>query len=200
MPDLLTDNIYTIAGAAIATIGIARFYYGPRFREIPWQPLRRVFIPIAHKLAQRSVGEEFYAKNEAKPKEHVATLKAKPEAVIEDLGAADYVVEPLAGLKTNWNGDTEVASYARHRGSRPFPGAPEWLRRRQVHVTLFPTAPAPDGSVGTIVTAHEELNSWRPDLAERHYRGETMDVQKGRELAAADLGIDLEDDDANDGS
>lgn len=187
MLEPLTNHIYEIAGAAIAAIGIARFYYGPEFREIPWQPLRRVFIPIAHGIAKRSLGEDFYAAYEVKPKEHVATLEVDPEDVIEDLEAAGFVTEPLAGLKTDWNGNTEVASYALHRGPRPFPGAPEWLRRRQVHVTLFP---APRG--GTIITAHEELNSWRPDLSERHYRGETMDVQKGRELAAVALGIDLE--------
>jgi hypothetical protein len=187
MIEALPDDVVFIGGVAIAAIGIARFYYGPRFNEVPWQPLRRVFIPLAHTIAKRSLGEEFYATYNVSPVEHVATLETKPEAVIEDLEAAGYVVEPLAGLKTDWNGTTEVASYARHRGSKPFPGAPEWLRRRQVHVTLFT---APDGE--TIITAHEEFNSWRPDLAERHYRGETMDVQKGRRLAATDLGIILE--------
>ncbi|UHQ96485.1 hypothetical protein [Natrinema halophilum] len=187
MIDTVTDNIYAIVTAAIVMIGIARAYYGPEFNEVPWQPLRRVFIPLAHTIAKRSLGEDFYAAYEVSPAEHVSTLNIKPEVVIKDLEEAGYVVEPLAGLKTDWNGNTEVASYARHRGSKPFPGAPEWLRRRQVHVTLFP---APSG--GTIVTAHEEYNSWRPDLAEQHYRGVTQDIQKGRLLAASDLGIAIE--------
>jgi len=78
MIELLTDNIYAIAGVAIAAIGIARFYYGPRFNEVPWQPLRRVFIPLAHTIAKRSLGEEFYATYNVSPVEHVATLETKP--------------------------------------------------------------------------------------------------------------------------
>ncbi|WP_226043501.1 hypothetical protein [Natrinema sp. DC36] len=187
MLDPLTNHIYEIAGAAIVAIGIARYYYGPQFREVPWQPLRRVFIPLAHTIAKRSLGEDFYATYEVSEKEHIATLEAEPEAVIENLEAAGFVVEPLAGLKTDWNGNTEVGSYALHRGPRLFPGAPEWLRERQDHATLFP---APGG--GTIVTGHNEFNSWRPDLAERHYRGETLDIQTGREHIAAKLGITLE--------
>ncbi|MDF9748385.1 hypothetical protein [Natrinema salsiterrestre] len=189
MLEPLTNHIYEIAGVAIGGAGIARLYYGPQFKEVPWQPLRRVFIPLAHTVAKRSLGESFYATYHVDEDEHVATLDAEPEAVIEDLEAAGYVVEPLAGLKTDWNGNTEVASYARHRGSKPFPGAPEWLRRRQVHVTLFP---APGD--GTIVTAHLEYNSWRPDLAEKHYRGVDMDIEKGVELAAQDLGIETTED------
>lgn len=188
MLDQITNHIYELAGVAIAAAGAVRFYYGPqKFREVPWQPLRRVFIPIAHKVAERSLGAEYYAAYQVSRGEHAATLETDPEAVIEDLEAAGYVPEPLAAFKKNWNGHGEIASYARHRGPKPFPGAPEWLRERQVHVTLFEH---PAG--GTIVTSHYEYNSWRFDLAEKHHQGVDMDVQLGRKLAAADLGIELE--------
>lgn len=191
MLELLTDHTYEIAAVAIAGLGAARFYYGPEFHDVAWQPLRTTIVPIAHRIAERKLGEEYYAAYSVDQDEHVATLEADPDDVVTDFEAAGYVEEPLAAVKTDWNGNEEVASYARHRGSKPFPGAPGWLRERQVHVTLFPT---PDGD-GTIVTAHEEYNSWRPDRVEEHYRGETMDVDLGRELAADDLGVDLEDPD-----
>lgn len=184
----LAENIYAIAGATIAGLGAARFYYGPRFYEVPWQPLRRVTIPIAHKIAERKLGDDFYAAYEVGRREHVATLDVPFEDVVEDLEDAGYVPEPLAALKRDWNGSTEVASYARHHGEKPFPGAPEWLRERQVHVTLFET---PDGE-GTIVTSHDEYNSWVPWLAEDHYRGIGMDIDRGVEAAADDLGVSLE--------
>ncbi|RQG93748.1 hypothetical protein [Natrarchaeobius oligotrophus] len=185
MLEPILDHIYELAAVGIAGLGAARFYYGPQFYEIPWQPLRRVFIPMAHAVAKHKLGDEFYAAYETSRREHVATLDVPHEDVVADLEEAGYLVEPLAALKTDWNGNTEVASYARHYGSKPFPGAPEWLCKRQVHVTLFE---APGG--GTIVTAHAEANSWRWDLVEEHYRGVGMDIDYGRQEAAQDLGID----------
>lgn len=190
MIETLPDpNIYTLAAAGVTAGGIARAYYGEEFNDIPWQPIRVTFVPIVHKLAERKLGEEFYAAYDVSKREHVATLDVPHEDVVADLEAEGYVVEPLAAVKTDWNGNQEVASYAKHYGSKPFPGAPTWLKERQIHVTLFPTE---DGE-GTIVTAHAEANSWRPDLVEEHYRGIGMDIDEGREEAASDLEIDLEE-------
>ena len=173
-----------LAGFAVGALAGARLYYGPQFSEVPWVPLRRAVIPVAHRIAQRQLGDDFYAVYDVGREEHVITLELSVEDAVDDLEIAGYLPEPLAAFKTDWNGNTEAASYARHIGSKPFPGAPEWLRERQIHVTLFD---APDG--GTIVTAHEEWNSWRWDKAEAHYRGETMDIEKGVALAAKDLDV-----------
>lgn len=185
MLDLLTNHIYELAAVAIAGLAATRLYYGDRFYEIPWHPLRVTIIPLAHGIAKRTLGEEYYTTYDVDPVEHVATLDIGPEDVIDDLEAAGYVVEPLASVKTNWTGTEEAGSYARHRGEKLFPGAPEFLKERQVHVTLFE---APNS--GTIVTAHEEPNSWRPDLVEEHYRGESTNIELGRQLAGEDLEIE----------
>lgn len=174
-----------VAGLAIMILAGVRIYYGPRFNDIPWAVVRPVVVPIAHELAKRKLGDEFYTVYDVDREEHVITLELPYQDVVDDLEAADYVVEPLAAYKTDWNGNREVASYARHLGPKPFPGAPSWLKEYQVHVTLFET---PSG--GTTVTAHHEFNSWRWDRAEAHYRGEGLDVAKGVQLAAEDLGVE----------
>ena len=194
-------DAYWLAGAAVvATLVATRLYAGPHLfsdRTRFWGPLRRLAIPTLDRVL-RDVDEDLYASNQATREEHVITLDVSPDAVLEDLADAGYQPQPLAGLKTDWEGRTEVASWARYRGPKPFPGAPEWLRPRQVHVTLFTFVDEPDmiPVIGefddveqTIVTAHEEANPWRPDQWREHYRAVGQDIALGRRLAAEDLGV-----------
>lgn len=175
------------AGAAVVVVLVtARSYAGPAWfgpSARHWQPLRRLAVPLLHRLSQAYVGEEWYAETHTAEREHVATLHLTVEALLEDLVDAGYEPQPLASVATDWTGETEAASWVRYHGPKPFPGAPEWLRDRQVHVRLFER---PDG---VAIAAHEESTPWRPDLWRDHYRGETLDVERGRQLAAADLGI-----------
>lgn len=188
MIEPIEPYIYVLAAVAVASLGLLRFYAGDSFYDVAWQPIRNLAVPLIHIFAERKLGDDYYAKYDVGEKEHVATLEAHYTDVLEDLESAGYVVEPLAALKTDWNGNEEVASYALHYGDKLFPGAPTWLKERQVHVTLFPRGDAN----GTIVTAHDEYNSWRPDLVEEHYSGESMNIGLGVRLAAKDLGIEAQ--------
>jgi len=199
---MLPDIAWLAGAAVVALLVAARAHAGERWfndRSRFWSPIRRVAIPLLDRTL-RNVDEGLYATNRATRAEHVATVDVPPAQVLEDLAEAGYQPQPLAGLKTDWAGRTEIASRARFHGAKPFAGAPEWLRPRQVHVTLFADTVEPDmipviGELEeverTIVTAHEEANPWRPDSWRDHYRGRTLDVDLGRRLAADDLAIEL---------
>lgn len=196
------DVVYGAGFALVSLLVLARFYAGAHWFNDQarfWNPIRRTAIPLLHRLFQRS-SEDLYAETEISKDERVGVIPKTPDAVLDELAARGYQPHPLASLARDWEGRTEVASWARFEGPKPFPGAPEWLRPRQVHVRLFdPENPAPYGLPGkskeTIVTAHEEATSWRPDQWRDHYTGRTMDVDLGRAIVAEDLGVTLEGND-----
>lgn len=179
----LPPTDWLVGAVVVATLVIVRARFGP-ITSIRWQPLRRALVPVLNRLAKQYLGEDWYATSTRDPSEHVATLPVGPEAVLDELESVDYDPQPLASYSVDWEGRDEIASWCRYYGPKPFPAAPYWLRERQVHVRLFVTK---NGE--TIVTAHAETNPWRPDLWRDHYRSESYDVQEGRELVAADLGI-----------
>jgi hypothetical protein len=181
------DPVWVAGFALILTLSVARYRFGP-ITSVRWQPLRRLLVPVIHRIGQRRFGEEWYALTEQPAKSHVATLRWPLQTVLADLEAEDYGPQPLSSLGEDWEGNPEVASWAKYVGPKPFPGAPEWLRRYQVHVRLYRTD---DGRIR--VAAHKEINPWRPDLWRAHYRGRGQDIQAGREQVADDLGVALED-------
>lgn len=190
------DVVYGVGFALVSLLVVARFYAGEHWfndRARFWNPIRRTAIPLLHRLFQRS-DEDLYAETEVGKDERVAVIPMPPRLVLKDLAAEGYQPQPLASLARDWMGRTEVASWARYEGPKPFPGAPEWLRPRQIHVRLFDahSLAGMDGSPATIVTAHEEATSWRPDQWRDHYTGRTLDVDLGRAIVAEDLGIALE--------
>ena len=183
------DLRYLAGFVVVAALVAARLYYGgERFNRIAWQPIRVFALPLLDKLAKRSLGDDWFAVYDVDDDELVAIINVPPEYIVEDLEAAGFIPEPLAALKADWTGRTEVASYAYHHGPKPFPGAPEWLRERQVHVTLFERG---EGR-STAITAHDEFNSWRPDLWEAHYNGIDYRIEEGVERTAELLGLNHE--------
>ena len=69
----------------------------------------------------------------------------------------------------------ERATFVWYVGPRPLSWLPRWLRRYQVHVTVYV---AEDGSYDLYV--HFEANSYRPDLWYDHLmKGESFSVEKG---------------------
>lgn len=179
-----TDPMWAVGFAAVALLVIGRLYLGPeRFNRVAWGPLRRTLLPVLDRVAKHAVGEEWYTAYDVNEDELVAVVDIPPDAVVSDLEAAGFIPEPLAAVKTDWTGRTEAASYAYHHGPKPFPGAPEWLRDRQVHVTLF------ERDDGTAITAHDEYNSWVPWLWREHYRGIGYEIEAGVNHAAALLDI-----------
>lgn len=189
------QEYWLYAGAAIVLFAIVAWRYrtGRRWfgrdTAATWQLLRRTAIPLLGRAARRLdplVGEEVYARTTVGTDEHVATVTADLDQLLDDLAAAGYEPQPLASLATDWAGRTEAASWARYYGPKPWSGAPAWLSERQVHVRLFQIEQR-----RVAITAHEEANPWRPDQWADHYRAETMDVELGRRLAAEDLDVRL---------
>ncbi len=177
MFDLLpADQTWIVGAAVVAVLVAARLYAGPGpfgrdVDRITWQPLRRALVPIIHRLARRFAGADWYAESRVHEHEHVASVGLEPESILDVLSEAGSEPQPLASVATDWTGRTEVASWARYHGPKPFPGAPDWLRKRQDHVRLFEREPFPDGTPRTAITAHAEVNPWRFWGWRKHYRG-----------------------------
>lgn len=192
LEELPSDVVYGVGFAIVSLLVLGRLYVGEYWFDDQarfWNPVRRAVIPLLHRLFQRS-GEDLYAETEIGKHEHVETVPLTPRNVKQLLAEQGYEPQPLASLARDWNGRTELASWARYEGPKPFPGAPDWLRPRQIHVRLFADA---DNAMPTIVTAHEEATSWRPDQWRDHYSGRTLDVDLGRAIVAEDLNINLEE-------
>ena len=184
------EAVYAAGFAFVALLAAGRLYVGEQYFDETarfWAPVRRLFVPALHRAFQRA-DEDIYAETDVSADELVVALRdVSVDDVRDDLAASGYQPQPLASVATDWFGQPEAASWARYHGPKPFAGAPEWLRPRQVHVRLFEDTRA--GAFDVVVTAHEEANAWRPDLWRDHYRGESFDVERGVAMAAEDLGV-----------
>ena len=184
------EAVYAAGFAFVLLLAAGRIYVGEQYFDENarfWAPARRLFVPALHRAFQRA-DEDAFAETDVSADELVVALNdVSVDDVRDDLAEAGYQPQPLASLATDWFGQRESASWARYHGPKPFAGAPEWLRPRQVHVRLFEDPL--DEVVDVTVTAHEESNPWRPDLWRDHYRGESFDVERGVAMAAEDLGV-----------
>ncbi len=190
MLETLPDETIYWAGVAIVTLLVAgRVYVGEQYfrdRGWFWSPIRRLAVPLLHRLFQRH-DEDLYAETRLSDAEYVGTLERDWRDVRNDLLEQGYYYNPLASFATTPDGTHEVASLAWYHGPKPWPGAPEFLRPRQVHVRLVDRS-SPVGP-RTAVYAHEEATSWRPDRWRDHYTAASMDVEVGVAFAAYDLGL-----------
>jgi hypothetical protein len=194
MIDQLSPDVIYVGGVAlVATLVAARLYApGDWFSEDSrfWAPVRRLAVPLLHRVFTNADGD-LYAETDVGVDERVATLQGVTvDDVLDDLAAAGYRPQPLASFASDWAARPEAASWARYHGSKLYPGAPEWLRRRQVHVRLFEIPAATARGPAVIVTAHEEPTSWRPDLWRAHYSGRDVSIERGVRMAAKDLDIE----------
>jgi hypothetical protein len=163
-----------VAPAVVLLLVALRWYYGSvllslRFWRF-WGTARRLYMPTLGKVWPAS-------ENDAHRVEQVVDTPADVGTVLHRLqqgSGRKLEVSILSGLKTDWDGNTEVASVVGYHGPKPFPGAPEWLRAKQVHVFAFRY----DGV--TRVCAHEEANSFRPDKWRDHLtKGPSFDARAG---------------------
>jgi len=190
MIDSLASDPVTIAAPVVVLALIAlRWYFGSTLLALRfvsfWGTARRLYMPVLDRYGKRLLGFGA-AENRAYESEHVGDY---PFAVRDVVRAIDTNSDPqfevsiLSGLKTDWEENREVASIVGFVGSKPFPGAPAWLRAEQVHVFLFAIED------GTRVCAHKEANSYRPDLWRDHlYKGPSFDVQAGVKAVETWLG------------
>jgi len=176
---LLTEYGTTeVVAPIVVTVGVLlRIYFGsiifhPRYTKL-WNVARRIGVPILNRVALSRFGVNI--ENRAVESEHVATIDDSVTDIVTALdGVAPVEVPLLAGFKSDWEGRTETGTVCVYHGARPFPTAPDWLRDRQTHLTFFR-----DSDGGTVVTAHEEANSYRPDQWADHLTGETMSREQG---------------------
>ena len=187
---LLSDPVAAAAVTLVAVLVVTRLSAGSdllstRFVTF-WGTARRIYMPALDRLGTQTVG--IGAENRALRQEFVVDVAAPVTDVVAALDAAGdsrYEVSVLSGLKSDWAGNTEVASVVSYHGPKPFPAAPDWLRPDQIHVFLFRPDHGPDR---TRVCAHYEANSWRPDRWKDHlYKGETYDAGKGVRQVRAEL-------------
>jgi len=180
MIDLLDWADLRVAAPIVVCVGIfIRIYVGsilfhPRYAKA-WNVARRIGVPLLNRAAMARFGVSI--ENESHADEYVTTVDESPAELSLALDTVGPVEVPLlAGFKTDWKGRTEAATLCLYHGDRPFPTAPDWFRDRQTHITLFVDA---DGR--TVVTAHEEANSYRPDLWSDHLFKGSFSAERGVE-------------------
>lgn len=136
-----------------------------------WEEIRSRSIPVIHDVLEKYGG---YAEMDADKDEYLATVEHGPEEFEEYLAKWGFQRNPVAALKTRWDGETEIGSwrrcYAEENGEIVAGGkSAKW----QLHVRLYPGPE--DGTVD--VHAHWEIN-WAHHPV-KHYRGEDNSVEEG---------------------
>jgi hypothetical protein len=169
-----------VAAPTVVVFAVAiRAYFGsvlfhPRY-IYAWNLVRRLATPLIQRLVYRHVGQ-ISIENESEPEEYAAVVEARPKPVAVGIDEVREVEIPLlAGFKTAPDGREEAGTFVWYLGPRPFSWLPRWLRRYQVHVTVFRRE---DGEYD--LYAHYEANSYRPDLwADHLFKRESFSAEKG---------------------
>lgn len=169
---------------AVVLIGIAaRAYFGRSLFHphsiVPWNVVRRLASSLIQQVVYRWVGD-IDVENEAVRDEYVGVIESGDVTQVAKAlnDVADPEVPLLAGYKTDWEDREEVGTLVFHHGPRPWPTAPKWLSRYQLHITFF-YVDTPDGRQ-IMATAHVEANSYRPDLWVDHLmKGPSFSAREG---------------------
>jgi len=181
-------DIQHFAVAAVLVGVVARLYFGsvvfhPRYTRV-WNISRRVFVPVLQQVIYRYLPFDVSVENFAVEEEYVGHVDLTPQEIAKSLDEErDVEVPLLSGFKTDWEDRKEAGTLVWYHGSR-LGGLPRWLKKYQVHVTMFN-----DNETGeTILTAHHEANPYRPDLWYDHLtKGESFSVERGVEMTKTAL-------------
>jgi hypothetical protein len=183
----LTATVVVLA-VLLTRLYFAPVVFSPRY-TILWNATRRIAVPLLQTLIYRRLPFNIEIENEAVREEYVGVTELTPKELALRLDRErDVEIPLLAGLKTDWDGNTEDGTFVWYCGSKPA-GLPRWLRAYQVHVTVF--------RIGgkTRITAHYEANPWRVDRLIDHLRkGQSFSAGRGIQRfkrAAADANVQL---------
>lgn len=184
-----SSEVVAAATATVLLAGFIRLYAGsvvfhPRYVAV-WDVIRAVGSRVIQRLVYAYIGQ-VEVENDAVRDEYVGRIAGSNiTTVAKRLNeVADPEVPLLAGYKTDWEGREEIGTLVFHRGPEPWPTAPRWLRKYQLHMTFFYDSDA--GEI--IVTAHFEANSYRPDMWVDHLsKGASFSVERGVRLASLKL-------------
>ena len=180
--DLLGSNVEVgTAAVAVVLTGIAvRLYFGSAIfhpaHTTTWNVARRVLVPVLQRVIYHQLPFNIEIENESHRDEYAATVSHSPQQLALKIDEVREVeVSLLSGFKTAPDGRRERGTFVWYTGPKPFTSAPRWLRRYQVHPTVFRRE---DGTYD--VYAHFEANSYRPDLwADHLFKGPSFSVEKG---------------------
>ena len=181
-------DIQHFAVAAVLVGVVARLYFGsvvfhPRYTRV-WNISRRVLVPALQQVIYRHLPFDVSVENFAVEEEYVGHVDLTPQEIAKSLDEErDVEVPLLSGFKTDWAGRKEAGTLVWYHGPR-LGGLPRWLKKYQVHVTMFN-----DNETGeTILTAHHEANPYRPDLWYDHLtKGESFSVERGVKMTKTAL-------------
>ncbi len=177
------------AAVVVVFVGVVmRVYFGsvvfaPKYTRF-WNILRRALVPVLQKVIYRHLPFDVSIENYAVEEEYVGHVDLSPQKVAKILDQErDVEVPLLSGFKTDWEDRKEAGTLVWYHGPR-LGGLPRWLKKYQVHVTMFN-----DNETGeTILTAHHEANPYRPDLWHDHLtKGESFSVERGVEMTKTAL-------------
>lgn len=182
IPDALLEMEVAVP-LAVTIIVLSRLFFGGTLFHVrwinAWNVIRRIKVPALNTyILGNVVPFDFEIENEVYEDEYVGVSPMDPKEIeMKMADSVDSEVPLLAGFKTDWGGRTEIATAVSYHGPRPWPGAPNWLRPRQTHRTYFRVLD--DGGYKTLITAHEEANSYRPDKWSDHLFKKTFSAEEG---------------------
>ena len=171
--------------APFVAIGIAYlFFYEGLIYKLgeegrTWARLRSM-LPMIDSEA-RDAG--FYTTYDVGESEVVGALDMSRGEAVALFKGLDFIDNPLAAHKSDWDGNREIASLGHygHTASEIKAWGKEkrftmmaFIIKNQLHVTLFEL---PDGRIR--VTAHHERSPYNAFYAYHHFRGVGYDVGKG---------------------
>lgn len=171
----------------VGTIGYSFLYEGRQMTREGLGPdadhledFRRKSLPNLHTVFEWLDGDG-YAMYPLSQGEYAGTITEPPEEVEEMLWENDLIRNPLAALKTDPFGETEVGSWM-YRDPRD--------ADRQVHVMLF-RHESDNGDV-TDLYAHKEYSAGHPnpEIAVKHYNGNDYDTEAGGEWVRENLPVE----------
>lgn len=171
---LLISYPHIVAAGVVIVLLSTRYFFPGAFHAVPWRVVRRILYPYLQRRINKEWGE--FPSGDMPEEQHLATVDKSPVEVQTTLEDAGYVEEPLAAVRADWTERQEYASLAKHYGPKLFPGAPTWLKERQVHLRLYPR----DNGTKTAIVGHDEYNSWRPDLVKEHLTDETLNIERAQ--------------------
>lgn len=186
--DLQTAAVTVVLVGVVARVYFGHVLFAPKW-TVAWNAARRAVVPVLQHIIYKHLPFDIAIENKAVKDEYVGVTPLSPKELAKAVDdQRDVEIPLLAGLKTDWEHRPETGTFVWYHGSKPG-GLPRWLKRQQVHVTTFEDE---DGQ--TVITAHNEANSYRPDQWKDHLtKGPTFSEEEGIrrvENALEDAGVE----------
>ena len=175
--------LYVAFAILVSLFVVARMHSHPDIWDAKsgrfWYPLRRWILTPVDDLVEHI--PLLYTKTTVSENEYITTLDWTHTDFLRHAQERGFEAQPLASIAKDWNGNIERSSIAYYYGAKLFPGAPNYLRKYQLHIRPF----GEDKEL--TITGHTEYSPWHPVYALPHFLGIGLKPDKERAKEVLDL-------------